>query len=302
LPDYIAPGSTYSSRLALGPASTGLVGTVRYRLLDNDAVADDPVYGPSLLAIIEDPSGSGDYVFRGTAPTMEGKYSPAWDTGPDTPLIFDEDIVVTRTAIGPSTPSGHEYVTRDELKNTLAVNDDSFLDEDIDLQVETASRDIDEACGQRFYTDGEETRILYARPAALEVFVGPFVEVVSLNVDSALDGTYATEWEEGEEYLLEPWNAPALGRPWRYVSLRRRGGAGWPPVRPNVQLVGVFGWNTVPSQIKTAAGLLANRYLKRAREAPFAIVAGESAATRLARTDPDVYQLLRRFQVPPFQG
>src|SRR5262245_49894149 len=90
--EYVAPAAAISSRLALGPSQTGLVGTVRFRLIDNDSTADDPVFGPTTAGIVEDPSGSGSYVWTGTAPSVQGKYSPAWDKGAGTPLMYDEDV------------------------------------------------------------------------------------------------------------------------------------------------------------------------------------------------------------------
>lgn len=118
--ETVAPGTAYTSRLALGAAQTGLVGTVRYRLLDNDATADDPVYGPSTAGIIEDPTGSGSYVFTGTAPSTAGTYARAWDTGVGTDLVYDEDLVVSATY---SAVSGVYDVTTDRGKVRLLISD-----------------------------------------------------------------------------------------------------------------------------------------------------------------------------------
>ena len=116
---YIAPGGTYTSRLALGTALTGLVGTVRFRLLDNDGTPDDPVYGPSTADIIEDPTGSGSYLFTGTGPLVTGNYSPAWDQGPGTDLWYDDDLVVTYT---PATPGPTDaFASADDLAARLGL-------------------------------------------------------------------------------------------------------------------------------------------------------------------------------------
>lgn len=116
----VSPGRSYTSRLALGAANTGLTGTVRFRLLDNDQVADDPIYGPSSAGIIEDPTGSGSYVFDGTAPDTAGNYARAWDRGAGTDLIYDEDLIVSSNAPGgPAT--GDYYATVDELARVLQI-------------------------------------------------------------------------------------------------------------------------------------------------------------------------------------
>jgi hypothetical protein len=85
------------------------VGTVRFRLLDNDPTVDDPIYGPSAANIVEDPTGSGDYLFTaGVAPSALGTYSRAWDRGAGTDLSFDDDLVVNASG-SPAPPSGDAY-------------------------------------------------------------------------------------------------------------------------------------------------------------------------------------------------
>src|SRR4051812_12974377 len=105
----VAPGGVYSSRLSLGPVQTGLVGTVRFRLIDNDNIVDDPIYGPSTAGIVEDPTGTGVYLFTANAPLVVGLYNPAWDTGPGTELYFDDALVVSTSLPGAFVPSGHDY-------------------------------------------------------------------------------------------------------------------------------------------------------------------------------------------------
>ena len=104
--DYIAPGAAYTSRFALGIAHTGLVGTVRFRLLDSDSTPDDPVYGPSVEGIIEDPTGSGDYLFTGMGPTTTGTYARALDRGAGTDLEYDGDLVVNASGAPATAPEG----------------------------------------------------------------------------------------------------------------------------------------------------------------------------------------------------
>lgn len=192
------------------------------------------------------------------------------------------------------------YADLDELKESLQIQSgETYADADIELQIETASRDVDDICGQRFFTEGEETRLFYGGRFDLSLRIGPLVSLESLHVDSARDGTYATEWEAGVDFLLEPWNGPAEQRPYTHMQIVVSAGLVFPDVRPNVRVVGVFGWDPTPAKIKTATTLLANRYLRRTRDAPFAMIPGESVAMRIARTDPDVYNLLHRYIIRP---
>jgi hypothetical protein len=153
--DYIAPGATYTSRVALGAALTGLVGTVRFRLLDNDTTVDDPVYGPSIADIIEDPTGTGSYLFTGTAPNTAGRYSRVWDQGEGTDLIYDDDLIVNRSG-APITTPGSAYADHDDVyaragRVAAAFQlDDAVVDEDaIDGFLGDCAAEIDAALAGR---------------------------------------------------------------------------------------------------------------------------------------------------------
>lgn len=294
MPEYVAPGAAISSRLVLGPEDTGLVGTVRFRLVDDDATVDDPVIGPTTAAIIEDPTGSGTYLWRGTAPTVMGKYAPLWDKGAGTPLIPDEDIVVTANAALPFTPSGNEYVTRAELKATLGLTGETYADADIDVAVEAASRAIDNYKRTRFYPSSE-TRYYSADPSDEWIAIDDLVSVTSVAVDTDGNATYETAWVDGTDFVLDPPNAPLEGRPRRKLRLLGQAGRTFPAYRNSIKVVGSFGWATTPTVVRQAARILAARLLKRGRETPYGIVvvAGDvAAAARLGRIDPDVAFLL----------
>lgn len=144
--EYVDPSSEYTSRVfGLG---TGLTGTVRFRLVDNDSTANDPIYGPSTAGIVEDPSGSGSYVFLSSAvaelaPATEGKYSRVWDSGAATELVPDEDMIVLA---GSSSLiiSGDTYGTVDELARRLKINNPTVEQEDqMTLVLLMATAEID---------------------------------------------------------------------------------------------------------------------------------------------------------------
>lgn len=122
--EYVEPEIAYTSRVF--GLTSGLTGTVRFRLIDNDTTADDPVYGPSALGIVEDPAGSGSYVFTSASvsqltPATEAKYARVWDEGPATELVADEDMIVVagiNLIIG---GGGDVYATADELARRLKI-------------------------------------------------------------------------------------------------------------------------------------------------------------------------------------
>lgn len=87
----VLPGGTYRTRFSAG--TTGLVGTVRIRLLQGTT----EITAATTTGIVEYPAGSGSYEATPTAPDTPGIYYPAWDTGTVTPTTFatDDPIIVT---------------------------------------------------------------------------------------------------------------------------------------------------------------------------------------------------------------
>lgn len=290
--EHAAPSSAYTSRIVGLP--TGLVGTVRFRLVDDDATADDPVYGPSTAGIIEDPTGSGSYLFRGTAPASAGKYARLWDTGVGTALVADEDLIVTYSASA-SLPAANEYVTVSELKATLGLTGQTYADDDIALAVTAASRAIDNECGRRFYADTDATQVRYYTPLNGDLMqVDDLVTLTSLETDPGGDGTWEELWTLNTDFTLKPANAVADGKPYTLIAMHPSGRYSFSTSYPRtIKVTGQFGWPAVPSEVKMAASILATALLKRAREAPFGVVAlGVDTAARIAKTDPHLALLL----------
>jgi hypothetical protein len=292
----VAPGAPYISRLPLGAALTGLTGTVRFRLLDNDTTVNDPVYGPSTASIIEDPTGSGSYLFHGTAPSTAGTYSPAWDRGAGTDLIYDDDLTVT-TAAAIVVASASYYITAAQLKATADLADTSFANDDINAAIHAACREIDAATGRRFWLDPDNTsERLYTPDSARILMIDDVVDLQAVDIDRTGDGTFEESWTVGTDFVLRPANAAADGRPYEEIWTRRNRGRYLPcGLEDSVRVTGQFGWVAVPDVIVQATTILAGRLVRRSREAPLGIVTfgvEAEAAIRIARTDPDVAALI----------
>lgn len=291
----VSAGAPYSSRLALGTSNTGLAGTVRFRLLNNNRTPDDPVYGPSTAGIIEDPTGSGSYVFDGTAPAVSGNYARAWDMGIGTELVYDEDLLVSSDTLVPFVPTGHEYVTSEELKTILGRQNQTFEDEAIAVAVEAASRACDGYKSTRFYA-ADETRYYTPSRYESEVPLDDLASLTSVTVDMDGDGVYETTWVEGTNFVLDPANAIVDGQPQRTLVLLRQSNTHFPRFLRGIKVQGSFGWGATPTLVKEATILLANRLLTRVGQAPLGILvaaAGDAVTTaRLGRIDPDAAFLL----------
>jgi hypothetical protein len=297
MPRYADPASTYASRFSAGVANTGLVGTVRFRLIDADSTVDDPVYGPSTDDIVEDPTGSGDYMVEITLPPTQGTYFPAWDLGSGQ-LYYDEDVVVTRTASTPFTPSGNEYVTRAELKAWLNISS-TAQDDQVDLVVEAASRAIDDFKKTRFYPS-TETRYYSPDAGDMELDIDDLVSLTSVKADRTGDGTFEETWTENTDFVLSPLNNTLESKPKRSIILLAQGTKRFPGYERSIQVVGSFGWATTPAVVRLAATMQAARYYER-RNSPLGILSlgGEGGGMRLGRLDPDVAAMLENIEGQP---
>ena len=190
----------------------------------------------------------------------------------------------------------NEYATSAELKATLELTGETFADADISLALTAASRAIDGAARRRFWVDANANQVRYYSPTTEDwLQIHDLVTLTSLKSDPGGDGTFEYTWTQNTDFVLTPLNAAADSRPWTSIELHPNGSYSFPTDYPrSVELTGKFGWSAVPDAVKEATMIVAAKLVKRAREAPFGIVAAglEGAAIRIARHDPDVRFLL----------
>lgn len=186
------------------------------------------------------------------------------------------------------------YVTVEQVKNSIDARGTVFLDEDIRLVAAAASRAIDGVTNRRFWRDAANTNVRYFTPQTPRLAItDDIVEVVAVAVDRVGNGTYAEAWDVSD-LLLEPLNAAADVKPYEHIRLRHASGRRFPTCQAGLKLTGRYGWPAVPDDVALATQILSAKYLIRAREAPFGIVTigTEGQMMRIARTDPDVANLL----------
>jgi hypothetical protein len=260
---YLAPRAPYAARIALGSEHTGLTGTIRYRLLDNDADQNDPVYGPSTANIIEDPTGSGSYVFHGTAPVTARMYSPVWDTGPGTELLFDEEnIFVTSTIAAPGQPSGYDLCTLADVKRYVPsyISNDA-TDATLQDLITAASELIPEKSGREIVPLSPDTaartfpvsqQAALSRSIRIGDLAGPPDRVSLLNIDGTLiRDLESTEWYplyEGERQPTRHWE-PVTDIGFQLAPLATL------TLLPDFHILeveGVWGFPTIPAFIREA--------------------------------------------------
>lgn len=191
----------------------------------------------------------------------------------------------------------NEYVQLDALKDTLELSGTTFVEADATAALTAASRAIDNYCGRRFYLDESDQSRYYSPWSGDQLWIDDLSTLTSLASDPGGDNTFEDTWTVNVDFVLEPRSAAADGFP--YTSVRRLRGAAnfrgfttW--TADTVKITGKFGWSEPPAPVIEATTILATRFLRRAREAPFGIITVglDAGAARISRLDPDVRMLL----------
>jgi hypothetical protein len=291
---YVVPASTFET-VAQGFA-TGLTGTIGVKLIDNTGAVTIARTTSGISEVTDSP---GVYTTTLTAPTTAGQYTVIWDDGSDTESgQATEDVTVTASAQIVLAAAG-DYITEEQLKSARGMTNYTFADGEIPTAITTASRTVDKLCGRyrRFWLDDDAEQVrVYTALDDCRVVIDDLAELTTVKTDQNGDGVYETTWTAGRDFTLTPLNADSDNRPWEMLKRRELGRYVFPCWEAGVQVTGRFGWPEVPSEVVTATLLLASRYLMRARESTFGILAVggpvEGTMMRIARTDPDIPGLL----------
>jgi hypothetical protein len=273
--------------------------TVQFRMRDE---ASTTLKIDAAAAVTNAPGGQVRYDWVATDVDTAGDYVAWWRvTFPSAKTQDTPEFVVRvedHTAPGETTL----YVEAEELKATLGISGMSFADEDIQDAIAAASRAIDGFTGRRFWKDAAATTTrTYVSEQWFPLLVEDFVQLGAGGV--TVNGV---AWTQGTDYLLAPYNAPALGLPYSrlervFVSPSLQQWYGPPlwdtPYRVTVTVQAQWGWPQLPQPVVEATRIEATRLLRRAREATFGVVGigPEGSAVRLPTVDPDVALLLAPF-------
>lgn len=197
------------------------------------------------------------------------------------------------------------YVTRDELISYIAsANNQASIAEthradELDMAINSASREIDEHCGRVFYDTGSATARVFVAERHNIVRVDDFHTTVGfvLKSDEGADGVFETTWSAAD-YQLEPLNGLVNGRTWPYSRIRAVKNRAFPRdpfKRALVEVTARWGWASPPAEVKQACAIQAHRILRRS-ETPEGVAGfGEFGAVRLTSLDRDVERLLQPF-------
>lgn len=186
------------------------------------------------------------------------------------------------------------YATLAQVKAAMRISD-SVDDTLIETAIESASRQIDGHCERRFYTTA--TTRIYTPNDSFVCEIDDLVSITSLKTSSDVDGSFDTTWA-ADDYQLEPLNGIAGGMDVSYTQIRATGDYLFPLSggEATVQVVGTFGWATVPTDIEQACIILSQRQYKR-YDSPLGVAGiGDIGIIRVSRIDPDVASILAPYR------
>jgi len=189
------------------------------------------------------------------------------------------------------------YATLADVKAAARITDD-IDDGLLEIAVESASRDIDAYCERVFYSSGTATRVYIPHNIFL-LETDDIISVSSINSDTTGEGGFDETWAT-TDYQLEPLNGLVGGLVTPATRVRAISSKLWPIYEPrdinagqaSVQIVGVFGFATIPTAIKQATILASLRAYKR-YESPTGVLGfSDVGVVRVGRLDPDVSRLI----------
>jgi len=187
------------------------------------------------------------------------------------------------------------YIELSLLKSSLQI-EDNILDDFLELAIEGASRQIDATCERVFYQSDAETRLFTPRDSYV-VEIDDLRSVTSIKTSSDADGAFDITWEP-KDYQLEPLNSNAGGIDFPATHVRAVDDYLWPidGEEATVQIVGDWGFDSVPAQIRQATLILAARLFER-RNSPLGIAGfSDIGAIRVSRFDADIENLIMPFK------
>lgn len=260
---FAAPGSTVEISVVNFP--TGLTGTVRYRLLDNQGATTS---GPTTSGISEYPSGSGLYTASLTVPSTAGEYTILWDTGTLGPgTTAAESLTVSYSAPSASAPSGDDLCTVADVR-ALIEADSGWTGRDTLIQalITDASRMIRSRKEREFVAVSSTTR-RFCVPVGARIFdLAPYdlrtASAVSLHPESSSPVTLTAN----TDYIVRPVQ-PRYGV---YTHIQFSNKLNWMGSDVSrsfgfafLDITATWGFASVPGEAKDACAITVAAWMRR---------------------------------------
>ena len=196
------------------------------------------------------------------------------------------------------------YASLADLKAALRITD-TVDDSLLELAIESASRSIDAYCSRVFYNMGSQARYFSANDPYF-CPIDDLVSITELATAATSNGNYDVVWANyvngaPGDYQLEPLNAayPTDGIVSPTTGIRARWRYLFPTIGGNamVRVTGTWGWDSVPTAIRTATILQASRFFKR-NDSPLGVLSSPDLGyIRVgSRLDPDVELMISGYR------
>lgn len=191
------------------------------------------------------------------------------------------------------------YVTLAQAKGYLGIPlADTVDDAMLEQIVESSSRSIDRIAGRYFYQDAQVSARYYRAVSPVSLLVDDISTTTGLEVAISTDGTnYSTPMVYDSDFIVEPFNAAATGRP--YTLLTSLGTQYFPypwNYRPGVRVTARWGWPTVPDDIVEACLILCADLYKRKDSVGGVLGLSEMGAIRMSPLGRDISAMVRAYR------
>lgn len=288
-------------------------------VLTNNAVTNLDDGSPALRGHVSrqmlagETSNPGDYLVRVVA-TQASK-----------PISFPNTGYFLWTIGATAVGQQRRYLGIEEFKDAANLRTTTYLDEEIDVAIEAASRGLEERFNRSLpWTLSAPGTVRYFSRSTPRSMWHNAISITAIDLDfnwlqmTDLDdpdpwpfqgGSYSTSLSPSD-YILTPvqpthglFAAGGDGAPWTGLELVR-GANVWrlPKGHAAIRITGQFGWEVIPSGVKAATHLVAERFLRRVRMAPFGIAAfgqdQQIATVRSIVLDPDINAMLAGVRPP----
>ena len=189
------------------------------------------------------------------------------------------------------------YATLEEVKLAMSIPESDTVDDTmLEIAIESASRAIDSYTSRNFYSSGTATRY-YSPETNHVVETDDIASLVSIKTKDNNDA-YTVTWTSSD-YQLEPLNGLVDGMETPYTRIRAIGDYLFQPLNgeASVEIRAVFGYSSVPTQVKNACLIQSSRLMKRLDSQLGVAGFGDLGVIRVSsRLDPDVAQLLESYR------
>jgi hypothetical protein len=202
------------------------------------------------------------------------------------------------------TTIGTWYIGLDEFKDRLGITD-AADDSQAQIAIQTTAQWINEYTGRHF---NRVTEVRTYEPTNIWVLnIDDLVSVTAVNLDPNGNGVFSQALVQNVDYELRLGdglynvNATGIARPYRQLQIIQTGNwfpFTWPYSRlDRVQIIGTWGWSSVPPPVTQANFILAADLFKM-KDAPFGVAGVSDLGVVRIQSNPWLTEMLRPYINP----